>query len=387
MLHRFRKVGFAGLMAALASACGASRGTVRAVPESGNSAAAREKYSQAIEMERRHKWAEAIALYDEALALDPNFTDARFNRGTVRDTLGEVREAEADYVAVSARAPNDPDLWLNLSSTRGRLGRFAEALADVERALRLDSSIEGAADAKWNALVGLGRLDEANALRPSHHLEEVSAGRVHVRWAVPRAQAAVVSKLDFRGVATRLVEYLAPLKPMEDGTIVQVGFTQWRIVQVGDDLLACPVDLWRLPHAIPMPDAFTTLWTNQTQLLVTHAVKADVANTRATDLVMVDPDAMNSGRLVMHRLKERREGFSGWVVGPETRDAAEALLSGDEGHLVSVAVLFRFAPETIRPLLLPPGYRVVVEGVRITSVNDRTGAEVWQHARRDPAGD
>lgn len=342
-------------------------------------------YNRAVAHGRKHEWREAIALYDEVLALDPGFSDAQFNRATAYDALGEVRRAESDYVAVGLRTPNDPELWLNLSRTRARLGRFAEALADAERASALAPKLAGLADARWQALVGLGRLDDANALKPDRKLEEVVSGRLRIRWAVPVADKREATLLGLEQLATNYVRFLASLKPMQDGTRIRLGFFSWRIVGVGESLVAFPGDLSRLPQVFPSPEVYGALRLSATQRQVARMVGVDAVDTWDTDLVWVDPDAIDGAKVVMHRLTGRRDGHSGWVVGPATRADAEAYARRPDAVSVLAGTLLTIVPAAARAMLLPAGFRVELAATEVASVRDPAGVEVWPAAKGDEA--
>jgi tetratricopeptide (TPR) repeat protein len=81
--------------------------------------------------------------------------------GSVADRERALAIAEA---LVSAQ-PNDPALYLARARGRAGLHHFAEALADVESAARLGAPPATVAAARAGVLQGLGRYDEALALR------------------------------------------------------------------------------------------------------------------------------------------------------------------------------------------------------------------------------
>jgi Tfp pilus assembly protein PilF len=67
---------------------------------------------------------EALAAADDALALEPELTDALVNRGNALRALGRHREALQCYALVIARHPDDVDAHWNEALTRLTLGDF-----------------------------------------------------------------------------------------------------------------------------------------------------------------------------------------------------------------------------------------------------------------------
>ena len=87
----------------------------------------------------------AILFFDEALRLDPDFAQARYNRGNARLELGEAQAALADCEAALslARAEDDRAMMrLARSTIKIGLGRIGEGWDDYEA--RLDPQFAGA---------------------------------------------------------------------------------------------------------------------------------------------------------------------------------------------------------------------------------------------------
>jgi len=81
---------------------------------------------------------QALALYGRALAADPGFRDARYNRALLLQKLGRLAEALADFEAIGAAGAADA----KVDSARGgvlvQLKRFDEAGEAYDAALRAD---------------------------------------------------------------------------------------------------------------------------------------------------------------------------------------------------------------------------------------------------------
>ncbi|GAA1940790.1 tetratricopeptide repeat protein [Kitasatospora viridis] len=123
----------------------------RLAMDSGDLAAARAELDAAIALDETlaEAWATraavvfeqddltgALADLDRAVALLPD-PAMLFNRGTVREALGQWKEAIADFDEALAADPDEPDALLHRAICRGRTGDRAGAAADRERFLLL----------------------------------------------------------------------------------------------------------------------------------------------------------------------------------------------------------------------------------------------------------
>jgi tetratricopeptide (TPR) repeat protein len=100
---------------------------------------------------------------DEAIALDPGWAAARFERGKVWLRLDNMEEAARSFQAAAERLPAFGAAWGNLGATLGELDRTAEALAAFERLLALDPSSPQAVNNIGVVTRELGRLGESEA--------------------------------------------------------------------------------------------------------------------------------------------------------------------------------------------------------------------------------
>jgi tetratricopeptide (TPR) repeat protein len=81
--------------------------------------------------------AKAIADYDQALRLNPLFTETYFNRAFARHRLGNFQDALKDYDRLLSLEPALAGGYFNRSFTWAALGRLDKAVADVRKALEL----------------------------------------------------------------------------------------------------------------------------------------------------------------------------------------------------------------------------------------------------------
>lgn len=106
---------------------------------------------------------EALASFDAALARWPEFPQALANRGTTLHELGRPVDALASYDQALALRPDFPEALVGRAETLCELQRFDEALASCERALAVRPGYAGAFVNRGNALMALDRFEEALA--------------------------------------------------------------------------------------------------------------------------------------------------------------------------------------------------------------------------------
>jgi tetratricopeptide (TPR) repeat protein/tRNA A-37 threonylcarbamoyl transferase component Bud32 len=85
------------------------------------------------------RYAEAVAAYNQAIALDPDCASAYARRGNAYSHLREYERALADYDRALALDPHDAVACNNRGNAYDCLRRYHEALADYDRALALDA--------------------------------------------------------------------------------------------------------------------------------------------------------------------------------------------------------------------------------------------------------
>jgi tetratricopeptide (TPR) repeat protein len=78
---------------------------------------------------------EAVEAFEAAIAHDPAFAPAHFNRGWVSEELGEVDRARSSFEAAARLNPRDPTPPARLAGLAARAGDWTNARALAERAL------------------------------------------------------------------------------------------------------------------------------------------------------------------------------------------------------------------------------------------------------------
>jgi tetratricopeptide (TPR) repeat protein len=87
---------------------------------------------------------EALAVLDEALAIDPDNTDALVKKGAALDRLQRVDEAISCFDRAIAKDPSAAMAYLLKGALYNRLERFNESLACYEQALKIKEAANGA---------------------------------------------------------------------------------------------------------------------------------------------------------------------------------------------------------------------------------------------------
>ena len=90
----------------------------------------------------------AVADYDEALRLRPDYTDASYNRGNAYSRIGEHEKALADYNEALRLKPDYLDVLHNMACLYSLKMDVEQCLSNLEKAVSLDdkSKQEGQTD-------------------------------------------------------------------------------------------------------------------------------------------------------------------------------------------------------------------------------------------------
>jgi tetratricopeptide (TPR) repeat protein len=149
----------------------------QALHQAGRLEEARALYEQGLAADPRHAealhllgylWfqkgdaARALDLIGRAVALQPANPGYRYNRALILKETGRLEDAAADFREVARLQPADADAWSDLGEALLALGRPNEALAAWDRALALRPTPDLHAN-RGVALRQLGRLGEALA--------------------------------------------------------------------------------------------------------------------------------------------------------------------------------------------------------------------------------
>lgn len=81
-------------------------------------------------------YGEALADLDKALSLDPRLVSALFNRGQTYNAMGRFDDAIRDFNGYIAATPDDPDAYFNRAYAYRQTGQYELAIADQTKTLR-----------------------------------------------------------------------------------------------------------------------------------------------------------------------------------------------------------------------------------------------------------
>ena len=103
----------------------------------------------------------ALAAYDQALAMNPNFAQAWYDKGVVLGKLGSNKEALVAYNKATEIDLTYEFAWANKGIILRKLGRYQESIEAFDTAISLDSNDSIAYQGKGNTLQELGKYSEA----------------------------------------------------------------------------------------------------------------------------------------------------------------------------------------------------------------------------------
>ncbi len=104
---------------------------------------------------------EAIADFNEAIRLKPDFAKAYNNRGNVKNTMGRFEEAIVDLNVAIKLKPDLPGAYYNRGTAKIAMGKHEEAIADYSEAIKLDHDLVHAYLGRGAANARLDKYDEA----------------------------------------------------------------------------------------------------------------------------------------------------------------------------------------------------------------------------------
>ena len=105
----------------------------------------------------------AIADYDSAIRLKPDDANAYNNRGIVKSNLGQHFAAIADFDSAIRLKPDDADVYYNRGTAKGKLGQHFAAIADYDSTIRLNPDHADAYNNRGIAKRALGQHFDAIA--------------------------------------------------------------------------------------------------------------------------------------------------------------------------------------------------------------------------------
>ncbi len=154
--------------------------------------------NQGNELEDLNRLDDALASYDKALAMNPDYARAHSNRGNVLQSLKRFDEALASYDRALAIRPDYPEAFFNRGNALQAQGRLEEALISYDCALAIKPDFVIAIIGRGAVLQDLKRFDEALAtydrvLRIQPDYAEAHYNRANVLQDLKRTEEALAS--------------------------------------------------------------------------------------------------------------------------------------------------------------------------------------------------
>jgi len=114
-----------------------------------------------VDKAERGNFRGAIADFNQAIKLNPNWSAAYYNRALAHYDLGDKQAAIADFNQTIKLNPNDANAYVNLGSARYDLGDKQAAIADFNQAIKLNPNLADAYDNRGVAYFNLGNKQAA----------------------------------------------------------------------------------------------------------------------------------------------------------------------------------------------------------------------------------
>ena len=139
----------------------------------------------------------AIIDYDRAIAINPKYADAYYNRGNAKYELGQKQAAIIDYDQAIAVNPKHDSAYFNRGIVKSELGQKQAAIADYDRAIVINPNYDNAYVNRGNAKYELGQkqaaiadYDQAIMINPNY--ADAYNNRGIAKSSLGQKQAAIV---------------------------------------------------------------------------------------------------------------------------------------------------------------------------------------------------
>ncbi len=205
-------------------------------------------YNRGNVLRKLRRMADAIAAYDRVVSLRPDFAEAYNNRANALAQTRNFARALPDYDRAIALKPPHVDAQYNRASAFMELGRYSEALAAFDQVLALNPRHASAHNNRGIVLGDLQRHDEAAAafaraaeLQPD--LPGAAGNAVFQRmlgcdWAAIPAAGEIVDRFRRRPLAFHPFLFLAVCDRPEDNLACARAFAEAKFMPLPPPLRA-----------------------------------------------------------------------------------------------------------------------------------------------------
>jgi hypothetical protein len=173
-------------------------------------------------------------------------------------------------------------------------------------------------------------------------------------------------------VVEQMVEHVAKLEQrspgLKHGTTIQYGWTHLTVRAEGPSFILCEPDWYVEPRANHQAHVtFSAMQLVQGQLIV-ELTGAKAEDCSCHDTAFVERGALEASRCVMARGEPASDTDSGWVLRCSSREDVV-------GAAVPMTLLAAQAPQFLRVVHLPRGWRAMFEDGAVEAVFDADGKQ------------
>ena len=213
-------------------------------PGPGPHATAQDYDTYGVSLGKKEKYDEAIAAFDSALRLDPQFAPAYFDRGYARMLQGKNDSAALDFNHAIEIVPNYRDAYYQLGLLMGMQGDFDKAVDDFQRALRIDPNYAPAYFGIGHSYYFQGNLDGAVAqIERALSLDPTLKYCYYIRGLIRHAQGnRADARTDFQTLVDSKVHVGAFWLYICDGEDSNRGLARQDVSDALNDPLVFPPD-------------------------------------------------------------------------------------------------------------------------------------------------
>lgn len=262
---------------------------------------------------QQRKLEDAIALYDAALRLKPDFVEALTNKGVALRLAGRGEEAVAAFEAALRHRPSHVSAHVNKGNALKDLGHLDAALVAYDAALKLDRAHADALANKGVVLRALKRPAEALA-----HIDKALALKPQLAMA-HNARGTALIDLKRPAEALQAFETASQLVPAYPEALCNRGHAL-RALKRNDEAL----EAFRL--ALSLRPAFAEALTGLGEVLVAmrRYEEALAVLTEALTLQPSSHEALNQKGLALVMLGRQEEGLACYAeaisLSPQTAE-------------------------------------------------------------------
>lgn len=186
--------------------------------------AARKAYEQGMKLQKDKRWQDALAQFNEAIQLYPNYFQALTERGDLLMQNNNLAEAEADFArALQLNAKYAP-AWRSIGYCQIQQKKFAAAVTNLENAFVLEPNAPLTLLLLGYGNLSLNRYEPAKqCLQEALRLDATSAARAHVYLGEIFAH-----EQKFKEAADAIQQYLKLKPDAADARQLKELESQWR---------------------------------------------------------------------------------------------------------------------------------------------------------------